>query len=138
MNHAPIHHVSVAVEDLQRARQFYTDVLEMKEIDRPAFDHPGIWYKIGDGLQQLHIIVNSEATIRRDKFIDLKDVHFALRVKSYRNMVKWLRDKGFRDDAPDYDLQKMRLRPDSIAGFPQVYILDPDHNIIEFNCETLD
>jgi hypothetical protein len=28
--------------------------------------------------------VRSEATLRRDKWIDLADIHFALRVKSYR------------------------------------------------------
>ena len=137
MNNSRIHHVSVAVDDLQRARQFYSDVLEMKEIDRPAFDHPGIWYEISDGQQQLHIIVCSDSTIRRDKWIDLKDVHFALRVKSYHDTIEWLRRKGFRDDLPDNDLRKMRLRPDSLAGFPQIYVLDPDRNIIEFNCETM-
>ena len=30
----------------------------------------------------------------------------------------------------------MILRPDSITGYPQIYILDPDRNVIEFNCET--
>ena len=32
----------------------------------------------------------------------------------------------------------MILRPDSVTGFPQIYILDPDRNIVEFNCEVLD
>ncbi len=32
----------------------------------------------------------------------------------------------------------MILKPDSIAGNPQIYILDPDRNIIEFNCEAVD
>ena len=104
----------------------------------PGFDHPGIWYKIGDGQQQLHIVVCSDSTIRRDKWIDLKDIHFALRVKSYHDTIEWLRGKVFRDSVPDSDLRKMRLRPDSLAGFPQIYILDPDRNIIEFNCETMD
>jgi hypothetical protein len=30
------------------------------------------------------------------------------------------------------------LRPKSLAGYPQIYIVDPDRNIIEFNCETMD
>jgi catechol 2,3-dioxygenase-like lactoylglutathione lyase family enzyme len=47
-----LHHVLVAVDDLERARQFYADVLEMEEIERPAFNYPGIWYQIGDGPQQ--------------------------------------------------------------------------------------
>ena len=42
MNNLHLHHVLVAVDDLEPARQFYTDVLEMQEIDRPTFDYPGI------------------------------------------------------------------------------------------------
>ena len=49
MNKLCFHHVSIAVEELKRARQFYADVLEMQELDRPdIFGHPEIWYKIGD------------------------------------------------------------------------------------------
>ena len=53
-------------------------------------------------------------------------------------MLAWLGSKGFRDDLPDDDFRKMRLRSKSVAGYPQIYIIDPDRNIIEFNCETLD
>jgi hypothetical protein len=43
----------------------------MQELERPPnFGHPGIWYKIGAGLPQLHILVRSEATLRRGKWID--------------------------------------------------------------------
>jgi catechol 2,3-dioxygenase-like lactoylglutathione lyase family enzyme len=106
------HHLSIAVEDLERARQFYSDVLEMQELDRPdAFGHPGIWYQIGDGQPQLHILVRSEATLRRDKWIDLADIHFGLRVQSYRDTVAWLGSKGFRGDLPDDELRKVQLRP---------------------------
>jgi len=59
-------------------------------------------------------------------------------VKSYRDTLASLRGKGFRDDLPDNDLQRMQLRPNSPAGHPQIYILDPDRNIIEFHCATLD
>ena len=138
MNKAYLHHVLVAVDDLERARKFYTDVLEMPEIDRPTFDYPGIWYKLGDGQQQLHILLRSDATLRRDKWIDLNDVHFALRVESYHDTLVWLGDKGFREDVPDDDLRKMKLRSKSVAGYAQIYIIDPDRNIIEFNCETID
>jgi glyoxylase I family protein len=32
----------------------------------------------------------------------------------------------------------MRLQPHATAGFPQIYVLDPDRNMIEINAETLD
>jgi catechol 2,3-dioxygenase-like lactoylglutathione lyase family enzyme len=35
MNKPYLHHVLVGVDDLERARQFYTGVLELQEIDRP-------------------------------------------------------------------------------------------------------
>jgi len=63
MSKAYLHHLLIAVEDLERARKFYTDVLEMQEIDRPSFPYPGIWYKIGDGQQQLHIIARTRRSV---------------------------------------------------------------------------
>ena len=33
-----LHHVSVTVTDLARARQFYGDVLGLRELPRPPFD----------------------------------------------------------------------------------------------------
>ena len=132
-----LHHVLIAVDDLELARQFYTFVLELQEIDHPPIAYPGLWYKIGDGQQQLHVLVRPEATIRRNKSNDPYDIHFALRAKSYRDTLEWLRKKGFHDDGPD-DLKKMQLEPASVVGFPQIYTLDPDRNIIEFICETID
>jgi hypothetical protein len=82
--------------------------------------------------------VRSEATIRRNKSNDRYDIHFAVRMESYRDTLAWLRNKGFRDDVPDDDLRKMELFPTSLAGWPQIYILDPDRNIIEFSFETMD
>ena len=50
MNKFCFHHLSIAVDDLERARQFYTDVLEMQELERPPnFGHPGIWSRIPVG-----------------------------------------------------------------------------------------
>jgi catechol 2,3-dioxygenase-like lactoylglutathione lyase family enzyme len=33
-------HVSVTVTDVAKAREFYSDVLGFREIDRPAFNFP--------------------------------------------------------------------------------------------------
>ena len=125
MSKLHLHHVLLAVDDLERARQFYTNVLEMQEIDRPAFAYPGIWYQIGDGQQQLHLLVRSDATLRRDQWVDFDDIHFALRVENYRDTLTWLREKGFRDDLPDKDSEKMKLRSKSVAGYAQIYIIRP-------------
>jgi catechol 2,3-dioxygenase-like lactoylglutathione lyase family enzyme len=42
MSKAYLHHLLIAVDDLERARKFYTDVLEMLEIDRPSFPYASV------------------------------------------------------------------------------------------------
>jgi len=53
-----IHHVTIMVTDLTRARAFYGEVLGLRELPRPNFPSLGIWYDI-DGLQ-IHIILTQE------------------------------------------------------------------------------
>ena len=48
-----------------------------------------------------------------------------------------LESLGYAEDAADAGL-RMKLNPRATAGFPQIYILDPDHNVIEINAERLD
>src|SRR5581483_4577254 len=132
-----LHHVSLSVRDLERSREFYTRILRLQPIDRPPFDFPGAWFAAGPG-QQLHLIKNDDGTFRGEKGVDTRDGHFAVRVESYRGALDFLRSHGYSEDAPEFDLFKMRLRPHAITGFPQIYILDPDRNMIEINAETLD
>ena len=132
-----LHHVSITVSDLERSTEFYRDTLRLTEIARPPFPFPGAWFQIGE-TQHLHLIVHSGATVRGLKGIDTRDNHFAVRVASYRKALEFLRSKGYTEDGDDLDLRKMKLQPHATAGFPQIYILDPDRDIIEINAEQLD
>lgn len=132
-----LHHVLVATRDLEKSRRFYSEVLELREIDRPAFQFPGAWYQFGAG-QHLHLIADEGKTLRRSTRIDPMDVHFALGMRSYARTLAWLKAKGYREDVADDDLMKVVVRPNSIVGRPQIYIMDPDRNMIEFICEALD
>jgi glyoxylase I family protein len=38
-----LHHLSVSVTELERAKRFYREVLGLREVERPAFDFPGAW-----------------------------------------------------------------------------------------------
>jgi len=130
-----LHHVSLPVSDLKRAQEFYESILELKEIERPPFDFEGAWYQLGD--RQLHLIVHARSTFRAGKEVDSHDIHFAIRVNNYRDTRDFLRSKGYHPDASD-EFKKMRENPKATTGFPQLYIMDLDRNIIELNAEQLD
>jgi glyoxylase I family protein len=130
-----IHHVSLPVTDLARAKAFYRGVLGLEEIPRPAFDFPGAWYALGD--RHLHLIVGEQSTLRDGKAIDSHDIHFAIRVRSYRGALEHFKSLGYDAGATD-PARRLRENPTGKAGFPQIYVLDPDRNVVEINAERLD
>lgn len=132
-----LHHVSITVSDLERSKLFYRRILRLNEIRRPPFSFPGAWFQVGES-QHVHLIVHDDATFRGHKGIDTRDIHFAVRVRSYTEAVEFLRSEGYSEDGDDLDLKKMKLQPHATAGFPQIYILDPDRHVIEINAEALD
>jgi glyoxylase I family protein len=126
-----LHHVALPVADLARSKRFYEDVLGLRETPRPAFDFPGAWYDLGDGT--LHLIVRSNGTTRGDKPLDSRDVHFAIRIGNFDAMLERLHAAGYREDAPASDARRIKANRVTNAGFPQIFILDPDRHVIEIN-----
>jgi len=135
-----IHHVSLPVSDLERSVLFYSEILGLKQIDRPPFDFPGAWFQMGSN--QLHLIKSDHPTFREGKGVDARDIHFAIRVGSFHDALFALKEKGYKelgtDEETSDEFKSMRVNPRSTAGFPQIYILDPDRNIIEINAAVLD
>ena len=122
-----LHHVAVCVTDVDRAKQFYGGVLGLEELPRPPFDFGGAWYALGDS-QQLHLIVHPPTlTMRRTTEIEAKDGHLAMRVGSYQPTLDHPRGHGV--DCLD--------RPRNLTPWPQIYVTDPDGNVIEFNAASL-
>ncbi|MCG7393203.1 VOC family protein [Microvirga sp. ACRRW] len=131
-----LHHVALPCADLERSRRFYQEVLGLTEIPRPALPVAGAWFRIGDH-QELHLVVgDAQATFRSRKGMDANDIHFAIRVTSYTQALEALRAKGYREDADPDD--PLSIRTSMRVGYPQIYILDPDRNVIEINTTSAD
>lgn len=117
-----IQHVAVVVTDLNRATAFYERVLGLQPTTRPNFDFPGAWFLIGH--QQLHLLTNASAkTLRETVVIDTRDGHFAIRIASYDEAIEHLTAIGI----------PFRANPNSVTGWKQIFVCDPDGNIIELN-----
>lgn len=122
-----LHHVSVAVTDLERAKHFYSEVLGLEEMERPPFDFAGAWYRLGE--RQLHLIVQPNGkALRGTTEINSRDGHFAVRVQSYQGALRRLDELGVHYVA----------KPTNKTPWPQIFVTDPDGNIIELNALALD
>ena len=119
-----LHHVGLNVTDLARAKEFYGNVLCLTELSRPPFDFEGAWYAAGN--QQIHLLVLPESqTIRWDASLSSREGHVALRVKSYQDTLEWLKQHNV----------EVLEKPNSVSGFAQLFVADPDGNLIELHVE---
>ena len=118
-----VSHVSITVTDIEKTREFYTHTLGFKEIARPAFDFPGIWYSLGGDLQ-LHIILNDQLVrpaVERER-IEARYPHFAL----------WTDDCDATADRIGGLGLVCRDVFSGPTGLRQVFVKDPDGNMVEF------
>jgi glyoxylase I family protein len=126
-----IHHVAVVTRDLPRSLAFYRDVVGLVPVERPDFDLAGAWLRAGAA--EVHLIVNLDGTYRSRRRIDGQDAHFAVRVRDFEAMVARLHSLGYREDASSDDQRRMVVKRESRAGFPQIFVLDPDGHVVEIN-----
>ena len=121
-----IDHVTIVVEDLQRSREFYRDLLGMIEIERPDFGFPGYWFQAGQ--TQVHLIELQDGSSAPGGGIDPDQVgaglthHFAFEVENARSAFEVLESAGIRIQGGP------AVRPD---GCTQVWFYDPDGHCVE-------
>ncbi len=116
MTHYELNHVALHVADVRKSCEFYRNVLKLEPMERPAFDFPGAWFRLGD-FQELHLIGDCDAAVHAQP----RSNHFALRAD---NLDEW--EEYFRSIEQEY--VPRRTRPD---GAFQIYVADPDGHHIE-------
>ena len=113
--------------------EFYSEILRLLEIDSPLL-FSGARYQVGG---QLHLIVHDNSTFRAGKQVDSRHIHFAVWIVSSRETRDFVNSKGFHRDVSD-GLKKLKESPQSTAGGPALYTMNPDRNVIELNAEYLE
>lgn len=116
MKTTQLNHVAIHVEDVERSSRFYSEILHLAPIPRPAFDFAGAWFRLGD-TQELHIIGSRDQPV----FSHRRGNHFALLVDDIHAWLKYVQQNAVGHEP-------LRTRPD---GAYQLYIKDPDGHVIE-------
>ncbi len=121
-----LHHASIMVRDMSRAKAFYCDVLGLEALPRPGRAVEGMW--LAAGRQQVHLVVGQVDTVPLTevrKELEAKGIagHFALEVDDVRSAAETLT----KNRHPP--LGDVIHRPDGSAS---VFCRDPDGNLVEF------
>ena len=120
-----IDHVTFVVHSLEQSRGFYKDLLGMAEVPRPGFSFPGLWFQAGS--TQIHLILegldsgSAKSVIPEHRSIS-RTRHIAFEVASAAEAVRILAEHHIEIVAGP------KSRPD---GPTQLYVFDPDRNLIE-------
>ena len=109
-----IHHVSINVNNVDAALDFYVGVLNLELKHRPDLGFPGAWIQAGE--QEIHLL-------GIDSGVPVKEQHFAFAVSDADTVHHALTERGFNPSA-------IREIP---AVCRQFFTHDPSGNMIEFN-----
>lgn len=108
------HHIALVVKNLEKCIWFYSDVLGLESIERPAFDFPGHWFQVGT-TTQLHLMVHDETIPQTMR-------HIAIEVENFAETIQTLKDRGIKiADGPG----------NRIDGSDYLFCKDPDGNLVE-------
>lgn len=118
-------HVTLVVKDLDRSRQFYVAGLGMREVPRPNFSFPGLWFQAGP--TQIHLIGehpggSPAGNPLAEQFRTSRSHHFAFVIEDAEAAFARAQELGLTIVSPP------KARPD---GFVQVFLNDPDGHVVE-------
>jgi catechol 2,3-dioxygenase-like lactoylglutathione lyase family enzyme len=112
-------HVAIHVADVETSCAWYEKALRLEPMQRPAFNFPGAWYRLGEN-QSLHLIGERDPEAE-PVFGHNRGNHYALMTDDMDEAESYLQSVGI-EYAP------RRTRPD---GAYQIYLTDPDGHVIE-------
>src|SRR5690349_16816871 len=110
-----LNHVALHVADVELSCRFYSQVLQLEPIARPAFTFPGAWFRLGMH-QELHLIGDRSEPVASSN----RGNHFALQVDE---LDSWEVHLG----KVHAEFRPRKQRPD---GAWQVFLRDPDGHAI--------
>lgn len=111
-------HVALLVSDLDRAKDFYGNLLGLSQVERPL-KYPGAWYQLGE--VQVHLIAAStlgETIVNFEKLG--RNRHIAFAVTDLDAMKQKLLTQGVSFEM-------------SVSGRAALFVQDPDGNVIELS-----
>lgn len=116
-------------KDLKTTKTFYTELLNLEEMDRPDFFIKGLWYKLGES--QLHLMLCEDTP--RPHIHPLNETvqpHFAIALtnEDFNSTIERLKSAAI-SFIGDVETNSF--------GVKQIFFYDPDNNMIEINNELL-
>jgi len=113
-----INHVTVIVDNLEKAGQFYQNELGLEPLAAFHFDYPVMFFKFNDE-QQLHISEWEDTTSFRG--------HICVQVDDFNGLFFRMKELNAIDIKP---WGKVRQLPD---GAMQMFLRDPAGNLVEIS-----
>jgi lactoylglutathione lyase len=121
---AKLNHIALYVQDLQRATQFYSNVVGLDTIPEPFHDGRHTWYLIGPK-SHLHIISGVVTALSKEK-----NTHLCFTVASVEDFIPRLTQNHVSYESWTGEKLTYTKRVD---GVKQIYFQDPDGYWIEVN-----
>ncbi len=115
-----INHVTLIVDNLEKAGAFYENELGLEPLPAFNFDYPVMFFKFNDQ-QQLHISEWEDANSFRG--------HICVQIDDFNSLFKRVKELGIIDINP---WGKVRKLPD---GAMQMFIRDPSGNLVEISSQ---
>ena len=127
-----LNHVTIRPHDLEATRDFYVDIVGLREGARPPFGFPGYWLYAAD-MPVIHLVGAGNPT---DEYVGYSE---SARPATGSGVVDHV---AFAYDAEDYDKTcaaieargfdcRRQTVPD--LGLRQLFIKDPDAVLVELN-----